>query len=98
MESSYTTSHEIQSSIAVGTVKRGLSSSKLIPRLGIVQLPRSGVDHVPYLFHWHCVKFMPVSGASEACFVLLPLPQCVCAVPLLPLRSPAACSLELPPW
>ena len=46
MESSYATSNEMRSSIAVGTAERGLSRPSLLPRLEIVPLPRSGVDHM----------------------------------------------------
>jgi len=46
MESSYATSNEMQSSVAVGTAERGLSHPSLLPCLGIVPLPRSRVDHM----------------------------------------------------
>jgi hypothetical protein len=46
MESSYATSNEMRSNVAVGTAERGLSHPSLLPRLGIVPLPHSGVDHM----------------------------------------------------
>ena len=51
MESSYATSREMRSSVAVGTAERGRLSSKRLSCLGIVQRPRSGVEHMLYLFY-----------------------------------------------
>ena len=57
MESSYATSNEMRSSVAVGTAERGLSHPSLLPRLGIVPLPRGGVDHMLSLSKRNCCLF-----------------------------------------
>jgi hypothetical protein len=49
MESSYAAGKKMRSRVAVGTAERGRLSSKRLSCLGIVQLPRSGVDHMLYM-------------------------------------------------
>jgi hypothetical protein len=98
MESSYATSNEMRSSVAVGTAERGLSHPSLLPRLGIVPLPRGGVDHMLSLSKRNCCLFffVPVSGVSVVCSVFPPVSCGVCATPLWLLVSPAASNLEPP--
>jgi hypothetical protein len=96
MESSYATSEKLQSSIAVGTVERGRLSSKRLSCLGIVQFPRSGVDHMLYMANSTMENFKPFSGVSV---VYSAFPPFFCGIGVTPLWlpvSPAANNLEPP--
>jgi hypothetical protein len=55
---------KMRSSVAVGTAERGRLSSNRLSCLGIVQLPRSGVDHVLYMANSTMKIFKPVSDVS----------------------------------
>ena len=86
----------MRSSVAVGTTERGRLSSKRLSCLGIVQLPRSGVDHMLYMANSTMENFKPVSDVSV---VYIVFPLFVCGVGMTPLWlpvSPAANNLEPP--
>jgi hypothetical protein len=54
--------------------RRGLSPSRFMSNLGIVQLLRSGVEHMPFMF-WHCLTLVkcpspsPIMVAALHCIV-----------------------------
>jgi len=87
MESSYATSKKMRSSVAVGTAERGRISSKRLSCLGVVQLPRSGVDHMLFMANSTMKNFKPVSGISVVCSAFPPF---VCGVGMTPLWLPVS--------